>query len=298
MFGILTEPSPSERNPDAPAVVFLNSGLLHRVGACRLHVRLARMVAPAGFASLRFDFSGVGDSEPRKDALAFEQFGVLEVQEAMDYLESAKIARSFVLVGLCSGADMAFETARVDERVEAIGQLDAYAYPTLRSYLHRYAPSLLRASAWRNVLTGKTLVGPFVRRLLRGRSATDAAESVSEDVVQSPYARDFPPRETVSAGLKTLVDRGVRLFNFFSSSYYHYRDQYRDCFGEVEFGDRLRLEFIPGADHVISMPADQRYVLGAISDWIGSLRPPLSSTAAPVEVSTSAQQRPEAPSLA
>lgn len=274
-FGILTEPDPSDRNPDAPAVIFLNAGLLHRVGACRLHVRLARLVAPMGFTSLRFDFSGIGDSEPRKDALPFEQFGVLETQEAMDYLEKAKIAKSFALIGLCSGADMAFETARADQRVEAIGQLDSYVYPTVESYARRYAPRLLNRTTWRNVLTGKTVVGPLVRRLLGvpGPANGTGNREEEENLYRSPYERDFPPKETVSAGLKTLASRGVRFFNFFSNDYYYYRGQYRDCFREVDFGNRLRVEFIPGADHLVSDLADQQYVVWAMSDWVRSLRP-------------------------
>jgi hypothetical protein len=272
MFGVLTEPDPSERNAEAPAAIFLNAGLLHRVGACRLHVRVARMVAPMGFASLRFDFSGIGDAEPRKDALAFEQFGVLEAQEAMDYLEKANVAKSFVLIGLCSGADMAFETARADKRVEAIGQLDSYVYPTVMSYAHRYAPRLLNLSTWRNVLTGKTVVGPFVRRLLGAKQSHGVDASVEENIDRGPYERDFPPKQTVAAGLKALADRGVRFFNFFSNDYYYYRGQYRDCFREVKFGDRLRIEFIPGADHLVSGLADQQYVVSAMSDWVRSLR--------------------------
>src|SRR5436190_8757987 len=90
MVGVLTEPDPQVRSADAPAVVLLNAGLLHRVGACRLHVRVARALAPAGFTSLRFDFSGMGDSEPRRDGLSFEEAAVREVQEAMDYLEKTR----------------------------------------------------------------------------------------------------------------------------------------------------------------------------------------------------------------
>jgi hypothetical protein len=230
------------------------------------------MVAPTGFASLRFDYSGIGDSEPRKDALAFEQFGVLEAQEAMDYLEKANVAKSFVLIGLCSGADMAFETARADKRVEAIGQLDSYVYPTVMSYAHRYAPRLLKLSTWRNVLTGKTVVGPFVRRLLGVKQSNGVDASAEENLDRGPYERDFPPKQTVAAGLKALADRGVRFFNFFSNDYYYYRGQYRDCFREIKFGDRLRIEFIPGADHLVSGLADQQYVVSAMSDWVRSLR--------------------------
>jgi hypothetical protein len=276
MIGVLTEPDTEQRLADAPAVVFLNAGLLHRVGACRFHVRVARALAQTGFTSLRFDFSGNGDSEPRKDGMSFEQAAVSESQEAMSYLEKARGARSFVLIGLCSGADMAYETAQVDKRVEAIGQLDAYVYRTWRFYVHRYGPRLLSAKSWRNVVTRK------MRKLLTGGNHGGEADGdddadAKQNLSISPYARDFPPKEKVSAGLKVLVSRGVRLFNFFSNDYYMYRSQYRDCFRDINFRDQLRLEFIPGADHLVSKLSDQQYLVTAMTDWVRSLHPPAAS---------------------
>ncbi|HXU06060.1 MAG TPA: hypothetical protein VN903_34135 [Polyangia bacterium] len=271
LIGVLTEPDNDQRLADAPAVVFLNAGLLHRVGACRFHVRTARALAPAGFTSLRFDFSGNGDSEPRKDGMSFEQAAVSEAQEAMSYLEKARGAKSFVLIGLCSGADMAYETALVDKRVEAIGQLDAYVYRTWRFYVHRYGPRLLSAKSWRNVVTRN------VRKLLNGERGGGGQYGEDEEDKQnlsiSPYAREFPPKEKVAAGLKILVNRGVRLFNFFSNDYYMYRSQYRDCFSDIRFRDQLRLEFIPGADHLVSKLSDQQYLVNAMADWVRSLHP-------------------------
>ena len=40
---------------EVPRIVLVNSGILHRVGACRLHVQLARAFAERGFSTLRFD---------------------------------------------------------------------------------------------------------------------------------------------------------------------------------------------------------------------------------------------------
>lgn len=284
MIGVLTEPAPEERIPDAPVVLFLNSGLLHRVGACRFHVRAARALAPRGFTSLRFDFSGVGDSEPRKDALAFEEASVSDVREAMAYLEKNRNARSFVLIGLCSGADMAYETARVDPRVEAIGQLDAYVYRTWRFYLHRYAPRLVKSQTWINVLTGKTVFGPFIRKLLKTRGQGDGEQEADQNLEISPYAREFPPKEVVAAGLKTLVNRGVRFFNFFSGDACKYRAQYLDCFRDVGFGNQLRLEFISASDHLVTKLPDQEYLVGAMTDWVAGLHsePVVTPAAQPV----------------
>ena len=111
-----------------------------------------------------------------------------------------------------------------------------------------------------------------MRRLLGGKQSNGVDASADEYLDRGPYERDFPPKQTVAAGLKALADRGVRFFNFFSNDYYYYRGQYRDCFREIKFGDRLRIEFIPGADHLVSGLADQQYVVSAMSDWVRSLR--------------------------
>jgi len=82
--GVLSEPT--NQSVGAPAVLMLNPGILHRVGACRFHVHAARALAAAGATVLRFDFSGIGDSDSRKDSLSFEDAAALETREAMDYL--------------------------------------------------------------------------------------------------------------------------------------------------------------------------------------------------------------------
>ncbi len=63
LVGLLTEPV--NPDPGAPAVLILNSGVMHHVGTCRMSVRLARAFADQGVAALRFDFSGIGDSPSR-----------------------------------------------------------------------------------------------------------------------------------------------------------------------------------------------------------------------------------------
>ena len=66
LVGIVTGPAPGTDDQGKPAFVMLNSGILHRVGSCRLNVRMARALSAHGFTSLRFDFSGVGDRDHRR----------------------------------------------------------------------------------------------------------------------------------------------------------------------------------------------------------------------------------------
>ena len=86
-------------------MIFLNSGILHHVGAHRLHVHLARKLAAQGYMAFRFDLSGIGDSVIHMGLNSVVERSVSETQEAMDLLQSNLGADRFILVGLCTGAD-------------------------------------------------------------------------------------------------------------------------------------------------------------------------------------------------
>src|SRR5690606_23743533 len=80
LVGVVTEPAAGSARPDAPAVLILNSGLVHRVGPKRLHVRLARRLAGLGFTCMRIDLSGIGDSRTASSIDAISECWVSEVR--------------------------------------------------------------------------------------------------------------------------------------------------------------------------------------------------------------------------
>src|SRR5215208_2707552 len=69
LVAVVTEPAGAAAKNAAPAVVILNTGIIHRVGHQRKFVILARELAARGYFVVRFDFSGIGDSERREDDL-------------------------------------------------------------------------------------------------------------------------------------------------------------------------------------------------------------------------------------
>ena len=63
LVGIVTKAvSPASAN--RPAIVILNTGIIHRVGHHRMFVTMSRALGAVGYTVLRFDFSGIGDSSP------------------------------------------------------------------------------------------------------------------------------------------------------------------------------------------------------------------------------------------
>lgn len=264
LIGVFTEAAARVPNDDRPAFIFLNSGILHRVGSCRFHVRVARALSAAGIHSLRFDFSGIGDSEQRRDALSFEESAVLETREAMDYVTKLKGIKRFVLMGLCSGADMAHETAVVDPRVVGMMQLDAWAYKTMRYHIHHYGPKLFELSTWKNSVA--------VRLRNLGEKGNDGAASTAAEGVEyevPKYVRVFPKREKLDREFRLLVDRRVRMFSMWSGGLpeYNHEGQHRETFAGVNFGNLLREEYRPVSDHIMSGLQHQEYLARSVVDW-------------------------------
>jgi pimeloyl-ACP methyl ester carboxylesterase len=276
LVGVLTEPDVT--SPDRPAVILLNSGILHRVGACRLHVNLARALADAGLTAIRFDYSGIGDSEARKDDLSFEQSAVVETREAMDYLRDTKGVSHFVLAGLCSGADMAHMVAKVDDRVVGLGLLDAWCYRTPKFYLHHYGRRVLRLSSWTNFIAAR------LRRLREPPQSAPAAGEDGEVTFEMPrYVREFPPREQTAADLRDFMARNVEMFLVFTGGQeeqYNYRRQYEDSFRGINFQNRVRVEFLKEADHIFTGLPHQQQVIRDTVEWVLSRWPVRDATPA------------------
>jgi hypothetical protein len=280
LVGVLTEPLPGAALAGAPAVVWLDSGILHRVGACRLYVRIARRLAEHGIASLRFDFSGLGDSEQRRDTLRFEESAIVETREAMDWLAQTRGTREFVLAGLCSGADMAHETARIDERVVGLGMLDGWAYRTRRAVLLHYARRMLDPSAW--AARARIMLGGS-----RPGSETLASQEGADFEIPK-YVREYPPHERVREDLARFMGRGLRMLQVFSGGQdylYNYRDQYADSFRGVAFGDQLQVEYLADADHIFTGLEHQKAVIAMFERWA-------------LEVATARGARPATPAVA
>ncbi len=260
LVGILTEPDPASAVPGTPGHVILNSGILHRVGASRIYVQIARALAERGFTTLRFDFSGVGDSGTRRDTLPIEERFVRETQEAMDYLAGVKGVDRFVLGGLCSGADGAFWTALEDERVVGLWQIDPFTYSTLGSHLRHYGPKLLDPRAWLHSIRVRL---PSIKRDDQGDS---------EVFVASEYRRVFPPRSVVREGLDKLLARDASLYLFLTGDAgVNYERQYADAFPALRSSKRLDVRFVPEAAHIVTGLEHQRLLLEDLGRWMSGL---------------------------
>lgn len=266
LVGVSTSPA-GERARRKPTFVFLNAGIIHRVGPNRLYVRLARELAREGIPSLRFDLPGIGDSNvPQgEEALTASDLVDRSVESALDYLERRDHQNGFVALGLCSGADNALRAATRDERVVGAAMLDPDVHRTAGFYLHHYGRRLFRVRSWLNVLTGRH---PHVRRVLRRLLGRDDENDEQESPFLAPTT--LPSREERQGELQDLVRRGVQILCLFTGGLeqrYNHEGQFRRAYRDVDFGECLEHDHWPESDHTFTRTEHRDRLRSRILDW-------------------------------
>jgi pimeloyl-ACP methyl ester carboxylesterase len=259
LVGIVTK-AVSPASPNRPAIVILNTGIIHRVGHHRMFVTMSRALGAVGYTVLRFDFSGIGDSSPRYDGLSLVDACMAEIREALDWLERDGAASRMILIGLCSGADHAVLYGHTDPRIVGLVLMDPSIPPTLRYYVHYIGRRLRRLRTWFNVLSGRSRT---LRMLIRH---------------MLPIAQRYPlqnrvPRQTIERHYRDSVDSGIEILAIFTeeTTRQTYREQMIEALPNVSFGDRLTLEFFPGSDHTFALESDRSRLIQLILQWVSAV---------------------------
>jgi pimeloyl-ACP methyl ester carboxylesterase len=262
LLAIATRPTGSVRGA-APAVVFLNTGIVHHIGHHRMYVTLARMLAKRGHTAVRFDLSGLGDSAPRNDGVAPLVANLEDIRIVLDWLEDRYGMKRVVLVGLCSGADHSVLYSRSDPRVAGMVLMDPSLPPTRRYYYHYLVQRLGHLKNWLSVLTGRSGILRLLLLQLRSSRKPDheLRTLTLQDLPFSPYLRQCYQR---------AADRRVRLLTVFTSisARHTYHRQILDAFPEAAAGGALRLEYFESSDHLFSDPGERTRLYRAIIDWL------------------------------
>lgn len=248
---------PAGRAQEGVALVLLNAGLVHRVGPFRMYVDMARMLAGQGFVVFRFDQSGLGDSPVSQLAAGDRKRS--EVVAAMDLVTRLTGIERFVVGGLCSGADDAFNIAPREERVHGLLLLDGVGYVTFQHRLRHVVPRLFNpGKVWRGIK----------RLLQRYRGGGGAASTIDPTSF-----RDFPERDEAVRRLQALDARGAQVLMLYTGGverYYNHRRQAVECFGSVMRSPRMATKYWPECDHTFYARAHRQKLLGAVAGWMSS----------------------------
>jgi pimeloyl-ACP methyl ester carboxylesterase len=179
--------------PRAPRLLFLHGWTGYRTGPHQMLSRAARHFQKWEYSSLRFDFAGRGDSSGDTAAATLATMAE-DARAAIRFLRAQDSDAKIVLVGLCSGCEVAFAVA--DEPgvaglvlwsapVFAAGQSSERVAKKRAKHLKEYARKLLRPATWGKVLSGKVDVKGVKKVALQG-GGEEFKNDESDEVGQLP----------------------------------------------------------------------------------------------------------------
>jgi len=226
-------------------------------------VELARALSVQNVAGLRFDLSGVGDSETSSMGGYFIDRSVSEVRQAMDFLEERYGHTRFVLIGLCSGADDALAAAQRDQRIAGIVLLNGYAYEAGMFFIHRILKFYLpRIFMWQKIRNR-------VKRILRRGNEDSAGIEAALTELDDDY-RYIPPQQETADVLANLCDVKTDLLFVYTGSehdVYSYKGQLYAMFPRLRHNPHVTEHYLKEADHTLILKADRNRVVAWICEW-------------------------------
>jgi len=268
LIGTLCLPAEGDDRPASVGLLLFNAGVLGRIGPHRLNVRMARALARRGIPSIRFDLSGMGDSQRSREGLSFDAQAEQDLHRAVDALCQAAGLSKVVLFGFCSGGRHAYRVAPQNDKVAGVIMYDTYAHPTWRSrvqkYLHRFQHYGLA-----KVLGGWLLRGP-------GRLLKAVAGGSSKAASQTPVAELsdalglVPTRQQFAQRIRELHVRGVKVGLIYSGegAIYNYPNQHLDTYKGLGIDGLYTCDYLPHMDHNIMSMAVQKSFIGLIERWL------------------------------
>jgi pimeloyl-ACP methyl ester carboxylesterase len=275
LVGVLTPPDPGATPRDV-TIVILNSGIIHRVGANRIHVEIARDLSAAGFRVLRFDLSGIGDS-PSSDANgSLLESALKDIGVAVDHAVGSD--GRVVLLGLCSGAFHAVAYASSDPRVVGLVLLDLWIPRTRQYHLRKTWMRAKNRDAWQRLFNGTHRFARFAKGLVRlgpsGKTevAPSAVLDASNELVKT--ISESEARTIVADAFRPVLARGIPILAVFTAglpNQHNYPTQLIDAFPEFNFLASTRLEWFPDSNHTFSSLAGRRRLRNLIASWMNGL---------------------------
>jgi alpha-beta hydrolase superfamily lysophospholipase len=286
LFGILSEPTSAAHGP---LVVLPNAGATHHVGPGRLYVSLARHLAELGFRSLRLDLAGLGDSivtDPVAENDTYPASAFRDIDITLKFARQELQADRVVLMGLCSGAYVAFQSAAqlVTGQLAAsvlINPLTFYWQPgwTLESspaarhsIVQYYLGSALQPKKWLKLLAGRTKIGFLGSLGILAQRFDPRHQSNGTDSGQANAAAlGHPVTNDLPGDLDRAVQSHRRLACFFAEGdpgFSLLMSSARRKVKQLCRAGKMSLHFIKDADHTFSRHASRQALLEAIAAYL------------------------------
>ncbi|HEY2535899.1 MAG TPA: alpha/beta hydrolase [Solirubrobacteraceae bacterium] len=285
MFGVLAEPAqtePAQTEPtqtprDDLCLICLPAWAERCSGPSRLWVEIARRHAARGLPALRMDLHSIGDSDGPRDGMRephnWDPERIAQVRRVMDALQERGHGSRFLLIGLCSGAYWAQQTAVADPRVVGVLGLNTVPSPSSKALLQADATRrvllVLQPSWWRKVARGEVSIKGLVTvaKGIRGRLRARLRRrpnAVPSEVDDAP---------SLSAVLDRFQERGVQIILGYAAQEPGYRQlEVEGIAQRLEQWPVLRVHGFESSDHNLRAVREQQAIHTLVDDLIETQR--------------------------
>jgi len=261
LVGILSEPNTAQITQDKPLILILNSGLVHRPGPLRMNKEFSLYLAEHGFSSFRFDLSGIGDSEKQaSNNQTFKDRNLSDVGEALELIKDKISPTKIIIMGLCTGADLAHRSAVKYKDISGSILLDGYGYPTRKFYMKRYLPILMNPKRFLNI----------VIRIASTIFSKDK-KNISSEQGADAYYWELPDKQDYINEMQLQHKKGNKHLYVYTSGvreYYNYKQQFFDTFKDFDFCSSVDVEYFAYSDHIYILLEQRKQLFDCTLNWI------------------------------
>lgn len=265
LVGILSLPATATTTDTA--VIIVVGGPQYRAGSHRQFVLLARRLAAAGYAVLRFDYRGMGDSSgPVNTFLTADR----DIGAAIEALQNQLPAvKSIVLWGLCDAASAAllYVHHTQDARVTGLCLLNPWvrseASLARTQVKHYYIQRVMQRSFWSKLLSGQVALAALKGLAKNIRLSTSTRTSGTDKL---------PFQQQMAA---SWMDFGGHILLILSGSDYTAKEFLEYAATDAAWSkalqrQKLERQDLPGADHTFSNAEMKIHVENVTLNWLNT----------------------------
>ena len=273
--GILTRPE----SPATTGVVVLVGGPQYRAGSHRQFVLLSRSLATASYATLRFDYRGMGDSEGEpRDFQAVSDDIAAAINALQHHIPSIQ---KVALWGLCDGASAALLYMRQtrDARISGLCLLNPWVRSEAslaRTHIkHYYAQRLMQMEFWQKLLRGHVAANAFsgVVRNIRVAANRMQTRAPMDSTVHESASSQQPFQSQMATAWRNFGG-GILLLlsgaDFTAKEFLEHAEKDASWQRALKH-PRLVRHDLTGADHTFSNAASRDVVQNQTLNWLDSL---------------------------
>jgi hypothetical protein len=277
LHGILASPETQEHRMVA---VLLNAGFTHKVGPNQLYVTLAKALAMAGMPSLRFDFSGIGDSFPANTEASYDERIMQEIGDALTLLTAELRYEKIILVGFCDSASYSFHAGV--SHVDVVGVcaingslvsntlLKSFNFKQRIQYRY-YRKNLFSPVRWKKVMTGQSgfSTKKIFKRMVGGAFSKVMGFTRKKQVVAPKNS--VGGANAVIAPWHKMLERKVRILQVYSEGS-DTLDIYNRFLAlplkDLRLSPYMSISVIQDVDHVFTPVWSQVLLITLIRTWV------------------------------